>query len=65
MDAIYKKITPQKRKVIVFQFKIEEDSDGPTTKCRLTMGSLPVKMGYRHLKGGSDPGVGSRPAHRS
>ena len=37
----------------------------PNIKMQLTMGIPPVNLNLRHPKGGSDPEVGSRLAHRS
>jgi hypothetical protein len=32
---------------------------------QLTIGILPVNLNLQHPKGGSDPEIGSHPAHRS
>ncbi len=37
----------------------------PNHKMQLTTGIQPVNLNLRHLEVGSDPEVGTRPAHRS
>jgi hypothetical protein len=41
--------------LVRFQKQNHEKENSPTTACTQTTGILPVKLGYRHPKAGSDP----------